>query len=199
MATLLYVKSSIFGDYGQSSQLAEKFIAAWKEKNAGGHVVVRDLSVDVPPYLDGARVSALFTPEDQRTPEQNEVVAYSDALIQEIKDADAILFTAPLYNFALPAQTKSYLDYLCRAGVTFKYTETGPVGLLDSKPVYIITTRGGIYKGTEADTQTPFLKMIFSFIGLSDITMIHAEGLNMGDDAKATALAAAEEQVAGLL
>lgn len=198
MATLLYVKSSIFGDHGQSSQLSEKFIAAWKAKNPGGEVVVRDLSVDVPPYLDGARVGALFTPEDQQTAEQKEVVAYSDALIQEIKDADEILFTAPLYNFALPAQTKSYLDYLCRAGVTFKYTETGAVGLLESKPVYVITTRGGIYKGTDADTQTPFLKTIFGFIGLSDVTMIHAEGLNMGDEAKDSALAAAAEEIAAL-
>ena len=198
MATLLYVKSSIFGDHGQSSQLSEKFIAAWKAKNPAGEVVVRDLSVDVPPYLDGARVGALFTPEDQQTAEQKEVVAYSDALIQEIKDADEILFTAPLYNFALPAQTKSYLDYLCRAGVTFKYTETGAVGLLESKPVYVITTRGGIYKGTDADTQTPFLKTIFGFIGLSDVTMIHAEGLNMGDEAKDSALAAAAEEIAAL-
>ncbi len=198
MATLLYVKSSIFGDHGQSSQLSEKFIAAWKAKNPGGEVVVRDLSVDVPPYLDGARVGALFTPEDQQTAEQKEVVAYSDALIQEIKDADEILFTAPLYNFALPAQSKSYLDYLCRAGVTFKYTESGAVGLLESKPVYVITTRGGIYKGTEADTQTPFIKTIFGFIGLSDVTMIHAEGLNMGDEAKDSALAAAAEEIAAL-
>ena len=199
MATLLYVKSSIFGDHGQSSQLAEKFIASWKEKNAGGAVVVRDLSADVPPYLDGARVGALFTPAESRTAEQNEVVAYSDALIQEIKDADAVLFTAPLYNFALPAQTKSYLDYLCRAGVTFKYTENGAVGLLESKPVYVITTRGGLYKGTPADTQTPFLKTIFGFIGLSDVTMIHAEGLNMGDEAKGKALDSASAEIASLV
>jgi len=199
MATLLYVKSSIFGDHGQSSQLAEKFVAAWKAKNPGGEVVVRDLSADVPPYLDAARVTALFTPADQQTAEQKEVVAYSDALIKEIQDADALVVAAPMYNFALPAQMKSYLDYLARAGVTFKYTETGSVGLLENKPVYVITTRGGMYKGTEADVQTPFIKLFLGFIGLNDVTMIHAEGLNMGDEAKEGALAAAAEEIAGLL
>lgn len=199
MATLLYVKSSIFGDHGQSSQLAEKFVAAWKAKNPGGEVVVRDLSADVPPYLDAARVTALFTPADQQTAEQKDVVAYSDALIKEIQQADALVVAAPMYNFALPAQMKSYLDYLARAGVTFKYTETGSVGLLESKPVYVITTRGGMYKGTEADVQTPFIKLFLGFIGLNDVTMIHAEGLNMGDEAKEGALAAAAEEIAGLL
>jgi len=198
MAKLLYVKSSVFGDGGQSSQLAEKFIAGWKAKNAGGEVIVRDLNVDVPPYLDGQVVGALFTPEDQRNEEQKAVVAYADQLLAEVKEADEILFTAPMYNFALPSQTKTYLDYLCRAGVTFKYTETGSVGLLDDKPVFVITTRGGIYKGTEADLQTPYLKMLFGFIGINDLRMIHAEGLALGDEAKEAGLKAASEEIAAL-
>lgn len=199
MATLLYVKGSIFGDHGQSSQLAEKFINRWKESHDNADVVVRDLATDVPPYLDAARVSALFTPAESRTAEQNEVVAYSDALIAEINNADAIVIGMPMYNFTIPAQLKSYLDHLCRAGVTFKYTETGPVGLLESKPVYVITARGGLYKDTPLDSQTPFIKTILGFIGLSDVTMIHAEGLNLGDDTKAKALAAAGEQIAELV
>lgn len=198
MATLLYVKGSIFGDHGQSSQLAAQFVEGWKAKNAGGTVVVRDLSVDVPPYLDGEKVGALFTPAESRTAEQQAVVDYSDSLIAEIEAADAIVIGVPLYNFAVPAQLKSYFDYLCRAGVTFKYTETGPVGLLKNKPVYVVTARGGIYKDTAMDTQTPFLKMILGFIGLTDVTMIHAEGLNMGDEAKAAALAAAAAEIAAL-
>ena len=198
MATLLYVKGSIFGDHGQSSQLAAQFVEGWKAKNAGGNVVVRDLSVDVPPYLDGEKVGALFTPAESRTAEQQAVVAYSDSLIAEIEAADAIVIGVPLYNFAVPAQLKSYFDYLCRAGVTFTYTETGPVGLLKNKPVYVVTARGGIYKDTAMDTQTPFLKMILGFIGLTDVTMIHAEGLNMGDEAKAAALSAAAAEIAAL-
>ena len=198
MATLLYVKSSIFGDGGQSSQLSEKFIEGWKAKNAGGEVIVRDLSANVPPYLDGNVVGALFTPADQLNDDQKAIVAYADELLAEVKEADEILFTAPMYNFALPAQTKTYLDYLCRAGVTFKYTDTGAVGLLDSKPVYVVTTRGGIYKDTPADTQTPFLKMIFGFVGLSDVRMIHAEGLNMGDESREQGLSNAQSQIADI-
>ncbi len=198
MSTLLYVKGSIFGDNGQSSQLAAKFISNWQQKNPNGTVVVRDLATDVPPYLDAAVVGAFFTPADGRNDEQKAVVAYSDALIEEISNADEVLIGMPMYNFTVPAQMKSYLDQLCRAGVTFKYTETGPVGLLANKPVTIITARGGNYKGTALDTQTPFIKTILGFIGLTDVRMIHAEGLNMGDDAKAQALAAASEEIAAL-
>lgn len=198
MATLLYVKGSIFGDHGQSSQLSAQFVENWKAKNADGQVVVRDLAVDVPPYLDGERVSALFTPAENRTAEQQAVVDYSDKLIEEVVNADAIVLGVPMYNFTIPAQMKSYLDHLCRAGVTFKYTETGPVGLVANKPVYVVTARGGLYKGTALDTQTPFLKTILGFIGLSDVTMIHAEGLNMGDETKAAALQAASAEIAAL-
>lgn len=195
MATLLYVKGSIFGDHGQSSQLAEKLIAKWKAKNPAGEVVVRDLSVDVPPYLDAERVTALFTAAEEQTEEQKAVTAYSDGLINEIRNADAIVLGMPMYNFTIPAQLKSYLDHLCRAGVTFKYTENGAVGLLESKPVYVVTARGGNYKGTALDTQTPFINTILGFIGLTDVTMIHAEGLNMGDEAKAAAIDAASAEL----
>lgn len=104
----------------------------------------------------------------------------------------------PMYNFTIPAPMKSYLDFLCRAGITFKYTEAGAVGLLDNKPVHILATRGGLYKGTPADTQTPFLTTIFSFIGLSDVRFVYAEGLNLGDDSKNAALEAAGQEIAAL-
>ncbi|MCD8522718.1 MAG: NAD(P)H-dependent oxidoreductase [Saccharospirillaceae bacterium] len=198
MATLLYIKGSIFGDHGQSSQLAEQFIAGWKAANQNGEVVIRDLATDVPPYLDANSVGAFMTPAEQRTAEQQSIVAYSDALIAEIKAADEVVVGVPMYNFTIPAQMKSYLDFLCRAGVTFKYTETGPVGLLDNKPVHILATRGGLYQGTPADTQTPFLTTIFSFIGLSDVRFVYAEGLNLGDDSKNAALAAASREIAAL-
>ena len=198
MATLLYIKGSIFGDHGQSSQLAEKFIAGWKAANQNGEVVIRDLATDVPPYLDANSVGAFMTPAEQRTTEQQSIVAYSDALIAEIKTADEVVVGVPMYNFTIPAQMKSYLDFLCRAGITFMYTETGPVGLLDNKPVHILATRGGLYKGTPADTQTPFLTTIFSFIGLSDVRFVYAEGLNLGDDSKNAALEAAGKEIAAL-
>lgn len=199
MSTLLYVKGSIFGDHGQSSQLADKLIANWKSKNPQGEVVVRDLAADVPPYLDAARIGALMTPEADRNAEQQAMVAYADNLIREVNEASAIVIGVPMYNFSVPAQLKSYLDYLARAGVTFKYTETGPVGLIADKPVYIVAARGGLYAGTPADSQTPLLTTFLGFIGLKDVRFIYAEGLNMGDESKAAALSKAEAAIAELV
>src|SRR5690606_25710633 len=152
--TLLYVKGSIFGDNGQSSQLAAKFISNWQQKNPNGTVVVRDLATDVPPYLDAAVVGAFFTPADDRNDEQKAVVAYSDELIEEISSADEVLIGMPMYNSTVTAQMKSYPDHLCGAGFTFKYSDSGPVVLLSNKPVNIITVRGGNYNCTTPDLQT---------------------------------------------
>jgi FMN-dependent NADH-azoreductase len=180
MKTLLQINSSVFGDNGQSSQLNQQLVQEWLAKNPEGKVVKRDLTQDVIPHLDSTRVSAFFTPADKRSAEQQTIVDYSDALINEIQQADAIVIGAPMYNFSIPSQLKSYLDHLARAGVTFKYTETGPVGLLDNKPVYIVTTRGGVHKNLPSDSLTGFLKTFLNFIGLHDLHFIYAEGLNMG-------------------
>jgi FMN-dependent NADH-azoreductase len=176
----LQINSSVFGDNGQSSQLNQQLVNEWLAKNPEGKVVKRDLTQDVIPHLDSTRVSAFFTPADKRSTEQQAIVDYSDALINEIQQADAIVIGAPMYNFSIPSQLKSYLDHLARAGVTFKYTETGPVGLLDNKPVYIVTTRGGVHKDLPSDSLTGFLKTFLNFIGLNDLHFIYAEGLNMG-------------------
>lgn len=179
MKTLLQINSSVFGDNGQSSQLNQQLVQEWLAKNPEGKVVKRDLTQDVIPHLDSTRISAFFTPADKRSTEQQAIVDYSDALINEIQQADAIVIGAPMYNFSIPSQLKSYLDHLARAGVTFKYTEAGPVGLLDNKPVYIVTTRGGVHKDLPSDSVTGFLKTFLNFIGLKDLHFIYAEGLNM--------------------
>lgn len=198
MATLLYVKSSIFGDHGQSSVMAEQVIQRWQQANPNGNIVVRDLSVDTPPYLDGERLTAIMTAASDRTNEQQAVVDYADAIIDEVMTADAIVMGVPMYNFAIPAQLKSYFDYLARAGVTFQYTENGPVGLVNNKPVFLLFARGGQYQGTATDSQTPFLTTLFNFIGLTDIHHVYAEGLNMGDEVKQQALADAANRIATL-
>lgn len=180
MKTLLQINSSVFGENGQSSQLNNLFVEEWLHLNPDAKVIKRDLTQDVIPHLDSTRVSAFFTPVDQRSDEQQTIVNYSDGLINEIQQADAIVIGAPMYNFSIPSQLKSYFDHLARAGVTFKYTENGPVGLLDNKPVYIITTRGGIHKNLPTDSLTGFLKSFLNFIGLQDLHFIYAEGLNMG-------------------
>jgi FMN-dependent NADH-azoreductase len=179
MKTLLQINSSVFGDNGQSSQLNQQLVQEWLAKNPEGKVIKRDLTQDVIPHLDSTRVSAFFTPADKRSAEQQAIVDYSDVLINEIQQADALVIGAPMYNFSIPSQLKSYFDHLARAGVTFKYTETGPVGLLDNKPVYIVTTRGGVHKDLPSDSVTGFLKSFLNFIGLKDLHFIYAEGLNM--------------------
>lgn len=181
MANLLHIKSSIFGDSGKSSQLATKFIDDWKTQNPQGEVVVRDLVADDLPHLDSFVISALTTPHDDRTDDQQALVDRSDDLIAEIKAADQIVMGVPMYNFAVPSQMKSYFDLLARAGITFNYTENGPVGLIGDKPVYLIATRGGLYKENGIDFQIPFVQQFLSFIGLNSVEVIYAEGLNMAD------------------
>lgn len=195
MSTLLQINSSLFSDHGNSSTLSNEFVQSWLAKHPDGKVVVRDLAKNPIPHLDSTVVTAFFTPAESRTAEQQALVDFSDSLIAELNAADAVVIGVPLYNVGVPSQLKAYFDQLGRAGVTFKYTETGPVGLLQDKPVHIIAARGGIYAGNPADTQTGFLNSFLSFIGLKSIQYIYAEGLNMGDDAKAKALSKAREQI----
>ncbi|WP_049629952.1 FMN-dependent NADH-azoreductase [Cellvibrio sp. pealriver] len=192
MATLLQINSSLFGDNGNSSLLSQEFVQRWKAQNPTGDVIVRDFSKETVPHLDANRVQALFTPAENRTAEQQAVVDYSDKIIAEIEAADAIVIGVPLYNFGVPSTLKAYFDHIARAGVTFKYTETGPVGLLTNKPVYIIAARGGVHKGQASDTQSQFLTNFLGFVGLKDVHFIYAEGLNMGQKEQAFDAAKAE-------
>lgn len=199
MATLLYIKSSLFGDQGNTSALGNHFVQAWQEANPGATVRVRDLSAQPEAHLSADHVGAFFTPEEERNERQREIVAHSDALIDEVRRADLIVLGVPMYNFAIPSQLKSWLDQLARAGVTFKYTENGSVGLIDDKPVVVFAARGGIYADTPNDNQVPFLKQFLGFIGLSDVTFVFAEGVNMGGEHKDQALADARARALELL
>ena len=122
-----------------------------------------------------------------------------DALIAQVQAADAIVLGVPMYNFGIPVQLKSWLDAIARAGVTFRYTENGPEGLLKGKKAYIAFARGGKYRGTEADTQVPYLKTILGFLGITDVHFIYAEGLNMGEEATKQGFAEAEADIAAAL
>lgn len=195
MKTLLQINASMFAGNGQSSQLSNQFVTAWKLRNPGGRVIVRELAEDPVPHLDGARFSAFLAAPEARTPEQQAVVNYSDALIEEIKAADTIVLGLPLYNFGVPSQLKAYFDHIARAGVTFKYTDKGPVGLIADKPVVVFAARGGRYAGTPMDTQTGFVRDFLRFIGLSNVEFVYAEGLSMGEESKVAALSAARDRL----
>ena len=198
MSTLLKINASLFSNHGQSSQLTERFVAAWQASHPDTSVVSRDLAVEPVPHLDGARVTAFFAKPEERNAEQQAIVDFSDALIAELRQADTVVIGLPMYNFGVPSTLKAYFDHIARAGVTFQYTAEGPQGLLTGKKAYILAARGGRYAGTPRDSQTTYVRDFLGFIGITDVEFVYAEGLNMGDDSKNTALADAHKAVAEL-
>ena len=194
MKQILLINSSINGDKGHSVQLAQQFIA--QLPTGTFKLDVLDLNATPVPHLEMAEIAAWMTAAEQRSTEQQQLAAVSDDIIARIKAADVIVLGVPMYNFGVPSQLKALFDRVARAGITFKYTEQGPVGLLNDKPVVIFATRGGVYQGTTLDSQTPFLQTFFNFIGLKDLHFVYAEGLNMGADAQQMALIAARARLA---
>ena len=195
METLLQIRASLFSDKGQSSQLADRFVANWRRANPEGRVTVRDLALEPVPHLDAARFGAFLAKPEDRTEQQAAVVAYSDRLIGELKAADVIVLGLPLYNFGVPSMLKAYFDHIARAGVTFRYTETGPVGLLVGKQAFVFAARGGLYAGTPRDTQTPYVRDFLRFLGIADVQFTYAEGLNIGPAVKEASIAKARAQI----
>ncbi len=199
MSKLFQINSSVFGDQGVSSQLANAFVQEWQSKNPGTEVVRRDVVAEPVPHLDGDRLTALMTAADERSAEQQQVVEASDTLIRELQDADTIVIGAPMYNFGIPSQLKSWLDLVARSGVTFRYTEDGPEGLLKGKKVYVFTSRGGLHKGEATDGITPYLQTMLGFLGLTDVEFVYAEGLAMGDEPREQGIARANARIEELL
>jgi FMN-dependent NADH-azoreductase len=199
MKTLFQLNTSLFSNGGQSSRLADRFVAAWRERNAGAQVICRDLAREPVPHLDAERFGAFLAKPEERTPAQQAVVRYSDALIDELKRAEVVVIGLPMYNFAVPSTLKAYFDHIARAGVTFRYTEKGSIGLLTGKKAYIFATRGGKYLGTPLDTQTAYVSDFLRFIGIEDLEFIYAEGLATGEQSKQSALAQAQRAIERLI
>jgi len=198
MTTLLKINASLFSTQGQSSQLAERFVAARQAATPDLKVVSRDLAAEPVPHLDAARFLSFLAKPEERSAEQQAVVAYSDALIEEVRQADEIVIGLPMYNFGVPSTLKAWFDHIARAGVTFRYTATGPEGLLTGKKVTVFAARGGLYAGTPKDSQTTYVRDFLGFIGITDVEFVYAEGLNMGEESKSAALAAAHGKLAEL-
>ena len=196
---LLQINGSLFSDAGQSTTLANEFVAGWHARNRGATVSVRDLARDPVPHLTAERFQAFLAKPDERTPEQRAHAAYSDALIDELKRADVIVLAVPMYNFDVPSTLKAYFDHVARAGSTFRYTEQGPVGLLTGKKVYVFASRGGFYAGKPNDTQSAYLRNFLGLLGLTDLEFVYAEGLAVGDVSKQAALSEAKKTIARLL
>ena len=142
------------------------------------HVVANQGAGDIGPCeRPGEDVRVRDDPCDQRTAEQAARVALDDALIAELQAADTVVIGVPMYNFNVTAQFKNWIDAVARAGVTFKYTEKGPVGLLQGKKVYVVTSRGGIHRDQPSDQMTPYLRTVLAFLGMTDVSFVYAEGM----------------------
>lgn len=196
MTTILQLNSAARSQGANSTLLANELTAKLQNANPGTKLVVRDLLTDTLPHLDDDVLGAFFTPAEQRTPEQAAIAARSDALIAELLAADIIVIGAPMYNFGVSSQLKSYFDWIARAGVTFRFTANGSEGLVKGKKVFVVSARGGKYAGTPADSQVPFLKTFLAFIGITDVSFIYAEGLNMGEELANAGFASAREAIA---
>lgn len=198
MTKVLKINSSLYSEGGQSSQLATQFVDALREREPGLQRVERDVARDPVPHLDAARFQAFLTRPEERTAAQRAVAEYSDALIDELRDADVLVLGLPMYNFGVPSQLKAYFDHVARAGVTFRYTDQGPVGLLTGKKAYVFATRGGAYAGTPRDTQSAYVREFLAFLGIREVEFVYAEGLAMGPAPRAASLAAARIAVQNL-
>jgi len=202
MKTYLQLNSSLHGANSLSSRLASQFIATLALADRRGDVadsspsvVVRDLARQPLPHLTAERFTAFVTAPEQRTHDQAGIAAESDALVAELAAADVIVIGLPMYNFGVPSTLKAYFDHVARAGVTFRYTASGPEGLLRGKRAYVIATRGGRYAGTSSDLQSAFVRQFLGFIGITDVKFIYAEGLAMGEESRAAALVDAGKRI----
>ncbi|WP_044871539.1 FMN-dependent NADH-azoreductase [Pseudomonas sp. LFM046] len=196
MSRVLVIESSARQQGSVSRQLTQDFIAQWKAAHPADEVTVRDLAVDQVPHLDADLLGGWMKPADQQSEIEKAALQRSNLLTEELLAADVLVMAAPMYNFAIPSTLKSWLDHVLRAGVTFKYTDTGPKGMLTGKRAFVLTARGGIYSGSPLDHQEPYLRQAMSFIGIHDVTFIHAEGLNMGNEFQEKGLASAKAQLA---
>jgi FMN-dependent NADH-azoreductase len=197
MQTILHLNTSLFGEKAQSSRLAGE-IAGSLAQASGARVIVRDLARQPVPHLTAERFTAFGKPAAERTVEDQRHVAESDALIEELRRADVLVLGLPMYNFGVPSTLRAYFDHVARAGVTFRYTPEGPVGLLTGKKAYVVATRGGRYAGTTADLQSAYVRQFLGFIGIREVEFIYAEGLAVGAEQRERAIAAAEARIEAL-
>lgn len=196
---ILQINASARREGANSTKLANTVVERLQAAHPGAALTLRDLAATPVSILDEDALGALFTPAEQRSATQAALVAEYDALIAEVMAHDVLVLGVPMYNFGVPVQLKAWLDAIARAGATFRYTESGPEGLIKGKTVYVALARGGLYRDQPHDSQVPYLKTVLGFLGLTDVRFIYAEGLNMGPEAAAKGFAQAEADLAAAL
>lgn len=195
MSNILHISASIRGDESVSNALGAKLVKGLAAKN-GATITVRDLSKNDVPLVSAGLFEANLTPVADRTPAQQDLAHFADALIAELQSADTLVIATPIYNFGVPASVKAWADMVARAGTTFKYTETGPVGMLEGKKAYITVASGGTPVGSDMDFATSWLTFFLGFLGITDVEVIAADGI-MGADGDAK-IAEAHENIDSL-
>ena len=195
---ILQINSSARSNGSESTRLADAVVARLQAASPEASVTRRDLAAQPHPVLDEEALGALFTPADQRTPSQQARVALDDALIAQVLAADVLVIGAPMYNFGMTVQLKGWFDAISRAGVTFRYTATGPEGLLKNKKAYVTLSRGGVHRDGATDTQVPHLRTMLGFLGITDVSFVYSEGHGMGPEAVAKAQAESNAEVEAL-
>jgi len=194
MTSVLAIFSSLNGEQGNSSKIARAYLTA-KQKSKAIDLKEVDLSVTDLPHLSSEEMNAWMTEPQARSEEQIALAALSDEAVAAVSSVDEIVIAVPMYNFGIPSSLKAYFDRLARAGVTFKYTENGPVGLLQGKRATIFAARGGVYQGTEFDTQSAYIKHFLNFIGIVDVEFVYAEGLAMGEEKASESFSLTNEKI----
>lgn len=191
--TILRIDASMRREGSVSRELADKVIERISDSDT--RVITRDLLANPPTFIDESWIGANFTDPAERTDAQAQALAASDALIAEVRAADTLVIGVPLYNFSVPGALKTWIDMIARARETFRYTENGPVGLLEGKKAYLVVTSGGVPVGSDMDFATGYMRHVMGFIGITEVTVIEAGQLNFVAEEK---LAAANESIAAL-
>ena len=191
--TILHIDASARFEGSVSRALSQSLVETLSSPET--NVIQRDIGAAPLPIITGDWVGANFTPDDQRSDAQKETLALSDELIAELEAADTIVFGVPIYNFGVPATFKAWVDLVARARKTFKYSESGPVGLLEGKSAYVVIASGGTESGSEIDFATPYVRHVLGFLGIHDVTVIAADQLMATGDDK---IAAARAQIAAI-
>jgi len=194
---ILHVTSSPRGSASYSNRVAANVLDELRARNPGATVTVRDLAREPLPHIGDDFVAATRSPNGPQTDAQRALLARSDELVDELFAADVIVIAAPMINFTIPSNLKAWIDYVARAGRTFRYSEKGPEGLVKGKQVILVAARGGVYSdaGHALDFQVPYLKGVLGFLGMTDVEVLEVEGTAYGPDAAEKAVAGANAKL----
>ena len=203
MTNILHIDSSPRGDRSKSRLLAREFMTKWQVLHPEEAIIYRDLRESPIPHVTEAWIAADYTPQSAKTLEMTHILQFSDELVDEFLAADRCIFSVPMYNFSIPSAFKAYIDYIVRVGRTFSVIDGEFKGLVEGKKILFITARGGEYGAGSPyegwDAQEPALRFAFQFIGVTDIQFIHANELDLGDEARQRGLNEARMQIQNLV